>query len=83
MPLPLYRYGWVQRGLVSIPTAKYYALDKGEKDPTPVLQATERFNLNPFKCVRVTFNPPPALPLLSSSLTRDACSNPVVAAGRS
>ena len=48
--LPLYRYGWVQRALISFPTASYYySADKGEKDPTPVLQAHERFNLNPFQ----------------------------------
>lgn len=49
-PLPLYRYGWVQRKMISLPSAKYfYGLDRGDKDPTTVLEATERFNLNPFK----------------------------------
>lgn len=68
-PIPLYRYGWVQRGLISLPAATYYySLDQGEKDPTPVLEAHERFNLNPFTPFMMDVTLPEVKPSPSTTL---------------
>ena len=46
--VPLYRYAWIQKKIVSLTPAYYYAVEMGEKDPTPVFLATQRMSLNPF-----------------------------------
>ena len=42
------RYGWVQKQLWAVMPKYLYAIDQGSKDPSPILEAYERFQMSPF-----------------------------------